>query len=75
MAKGKTISDNITGPPAVDLPLSLSPIHHLETLESPTPAQDDQGHAPQPGGSSALPEGNSDRSESSGGDNSGNRKS
>ena len=69
MAKGKTIFDNLTGPPAVDLPLSLSPVHHLETLEPTTLAQDDQGHAPQ-GGSSALPEGNSDRSESSGGDNS-----
>lgn len=70
MAKGKTISDNLTGPPAVDLPLSLSPAHHLETLKPPTPVQDDQGHASQPGSSSALREGHADGSGSLDGDNS-----
>ena len=75
MSKSKMISDNLTGPPTVDLPLSQSPVHHLETLDPRPPAQDDQGRTTQSESSSALPEGNSDRSGSSGGDNSGNRKS
>ena len=76
MTKVKSISDNLTGPPIVDLPLSQSPVHHLETLDLPASVQNGpSNNAPQSEGGSAPPDGDSERSTSSGGDSSGDRKS
>lgn len=75
MTRAKPTSDNLTGPPIVDLPLSQSPVHHLETLDPPASVQNDQGNnTPQSEAGSAPPEDNSDSSGPSGGDISANRK-